>query len=71
MCFEQTDGVTPNTRFLNHMMQAAVGAKQWVAAEAMFRAMTEKYGHANATRQSTLHFVQVGWQSLFVGLASS
>ena len=41
-------------------MQAAVGAKQWVAAEAIFRAMTEKYGHSIVSKQSTLHFVQVG-----------
>ncbi|CAM9582526.1 unnamed protein product, partial [Laminaria digitata] len=55
----ETDGITPNTRFLNHMMQAGVAAKQWVAAEAIFRAMTEKYGHTNVvTRQSTLYFVQ-------------
>ena len=46
-------------------MQAGVASKQWVASEAIFRAMTEKYGHANVvTRQSTLHFVQVGCCSL-------
>ncbi len=41
-------------------MQASVAAKQWVTAEAIFRAMTEKYGHADVvSRQSTLHFIQV------------
>ena len=56
----QGEGITPNTRFLDHMMQASVDAKQWVTAEAIFRAMTEKYGHTNVvTRQSTLHFIQV------------
>eukprot|EP00752_Nemacystus_decipiens_P018709 g16773.t1 len=55
----ESDGITPNMRFLDHMMQASVGAKQWVTAEAIFRAMTEKYGHTNVvSRQSTLHFIQ-------------
>ncbi|CAM9957871.1 unnamed protein product [Scytosiphon promiscuus] len=53
------DGITPTVRFLDHMMQASIGAKQWVTAEAIFRAMTEKYGHSNVvSRQSTLHFIQ-------------
>lgn len=56
----QVAGITPNTRFLDHMMQAGVQAKQWVTAEAIFRGMTEKYGHSDVvSRQSTLHFIQV------------
>ncbi|CAM9488583.1 unnamed protein product [Ectocarpus sp. 4 AP-2014] len=53
------EGIPPNSRFLDHMMQASVGAKQWVTAEAIFRAMTEKYGHSDVvTRQSTMDFIQ-------------
>ncbi|CAN0480727.1 unnamed protein product, partial [Ectocarpus sp. 12 AP-2014] len=53
------EGIPPNSRFLDHMMQASVAAKQWVTAEAIFRAMTEKYGHSNVvTRQSTMDFIQ-------------
>lgn len=56
----QAAGISPNVRFLDHMMQASIGARQWVTAEAIFRAMTEKYGHAAVvSRQSTLHFLQV------------
>ncbi|CAM9719659.1 unnamed protein product [Pylaiella littoralis] len=53
------ESITPNSRYLDHMMQASVAAKQWVTAEAIFRAMTEKYGHSTiVTRQSTFHFIQ-------------
>ncbi|CAM9355466.1 unnamed protein product [Ectocarpus fasciculatus] len=53
------EGIPPNSRFLDHMMQASVGAKQWVMAEAIFRAMTEKYGYPNVvSRQSTMNFIQ-------------
>ena len=56
----QAEGITPNTRFLDHMMQASAMAKQWVTTEAIFRAMTEKYGHSNVVSwQSTLHFIEV------------
>lgn len=56
----QGEGISPNTRFLDHMMKATVDAKQWVTSEAIFRAMTEKYGYSNVvSRQSTMHFIQV------------